>query len=84
MVNGERLERGEVTLDEAAEALNVSAATVRRMISEGQLPARQLCKGAPWVIRTQDLACPDVRRGADARRTRRPASRDLHQKEMAF
>ena len=51
---GERAERGEVTLDEAAAALDVSAATVRRMINERLLPARQLCKGAPWVIRTDD------------------------------
>ena len=81
---GERAERGEATLDEAAAALNVSAATVRRMINEGLLPARQLCKGAPWVIPSGDLARADVRRAADARRTRRPASRDPNQNEMAF
>ena len=68
---GERAERGEATLDEAAAALDVSAATVRRMINEGLLPAHQLCKGAPWVIRTDDLARLDVRRFADQRRTRR-------------
>ena len=82
--DGERLERNEVTLDEAATALNVSAATVRRMINERLLPASQLCKGAPWVIRTSDLARPDVRRAADARRNRRPASRDSRQNEMVF
>jgi excisionase family DNA binding protein len=82
--DGERLERGEVTLDEAAVVLNVSAATIRRMINEGLLPASQLCKGAPWVIRTNDLARPDVRRTADARRNRRPASPDPRQNEMAF
>jgi hypothetical protein len=43
---GERAERGEVTLDEAAEALAVSPATVRRLIVEGALPANQSCKGA--------------------------------------
>jgi len=82
--DGERLERGEVTLDEAAVALNISAATVRRIINGGLLPASQLCKGAPWVIRTDDLAGADIRRTADARRTRRPASRDPRQNEMAF
>ncbi len=81
---GERAERGEATLDEAAAALDVSAATVRRMINERLLPARQLCKGAPWVIRTDDLARPDVRRVADQRRTRRPSSDDPSQNEMAF
>ena len=81
---GERAERGEATLDEAAAALNVSAATVRRMINERLLTAHQLCKGAPWVIRTDDLARPDVKRVADQRRTRRPSSNDPHQNEMAF
>jgi DNA invertase Pin-like site-specific DNA recombinase len=80
--DGERLERGEVTLNEAAVALNVSAATVRRLINDKLLPASQLCKGAPWVIRTSDLARPNVRRAADARRTRRPASHDSNQNEM--
>ena len=82
--DGERLERGEITLDEAAAALNVSAATVRRMINERLLPASQLCKGAPWVIRTSDLACPEIRSAADARRNRRPSSRDQRQNEMVF
>jgi DNA invertase Pin-like site-specific DNA recombinase len=81
---GERAERGEATLDEAAAALDVSAATVRRMINEGLLLAHQLCKGAPWVIRADDLARPDVRRVADQRRTRRPSSDDPRQNEMTF
>ena len=70
--------------DEAAVALNISAATVRRITNEGLLPASQLCKGAPWVIRIDDLARADIRRAADARRTRRPASCDPRQNEMAF
>ena len=49
---GERAERSEATLNEAAETLAVSPATVRRLIAEGVLPANQSCKGAPWVIRT--------------------------------
>ncbi len=79
---GERASRGEATLDEAAEALKVSQSTVRRLIKEGVLPARQLCKGAPWVILVSDLDRDDVRRAADARRHRRPASHNLLQKEM--
>ena len=53
--DGERAERGEVTLDEAAKALKVSEATVRRLIADKVLPATQFCKGAPWVIRALDL-----------------------------
>jgi len=42
---------GEITLAQAAAQLKVSEDTVRRLISEHILPAHQLCKGAPWVIR---------------------------------
>jgi excisionase family DNA binding protein len=53
---GERAERGEVTLDEAADILKVSRATAYRMVSSGVLAARQLCAGAPWIIRLADQA----------------------------
>ena len=79
---GERGERGEVTLLEAAEALAVSTSTVRRMIDAGMLPANQLCKGAPWIIRHSDLQRDDVRREALLRRARRPASYDPLQKTL--
>jgi excisionase family DNA binding protein len=67
---GERAERGEATLDEAAEALNVSPATIRRLIADGVLPASQHCKGAPYVILVADLRSADVVKVADARRKR--------------
>ena len=79
---GERSERGEVTLDEAAEILKVSASTVRRLINDRQLVASQLCKGAPWIIKAADLEHPDVKRAATARRLRRPPSGNPLQKEM--
>jgi excisionase family DNA binding protein len=70
----ERVERGEVTLDEAADVLKVSRATAYRMITSGILPAQQLCNGAPWIIRQSDLQQNAVRCEADARRSRRPIS----------
>lgn len=76
---GERSERGEATLEEAATTLKVSEATVRRLIADKTLPASQFCKGAPWVIRAADLELEDVRRAAQARRQRRPASNDQRQ-----
>lgn len=79
---GERRERGEVTLDEAAAALSVSPSTVRRLIKDGQLAASQLCKGAPWIIKAADLERPDVKRAATARRLRRPPSGNPLQKEL--
>lgn len=69
---GESAERGEVTLGDAAAALAISTSTIRRLIAEGALPASQPCKGAPWIIRRADLSRDDVRRRADARRSRRP------------
>jgi excisionase family DNA binding protein len=69
---GERAERGEATLDEAAAALALSQSTIRRLIAEGALPASQHCKGAPWIIRQADLERDEIRRLADVRRSRRP------------
>jgi excisionase family DNA binding protein len=82
--NGERAERGEVTLEEAAVRLKVSEATVRRLIKEKILPAHQYCKGAPWTIRASDLDDEVVRRTADARRQRRPPSVDRRQNALAL
>ncbi len=79
---GERRERGEVTLDEAAAVLSVSQSSVRRLIQDGQLEANQLCKGAPWVIKASDLERDDVKRAASARRLRRPPSGNLLQKQL--
>lgn len=79
---GERRERGEVTLDEAANALAVSPSTIRRLIKDGDLAANQLCKGAPWVIQAKDLERRDVRLAADTRRLRRPPSANPLQNEL--
>jgi excisionase family DNA binding protein len=63
---GERAERGELTLQEAATTLGMSKMTVLRMIRAGILGAQQLCAGAPWVIRLADLDTPQVKRAAKA------------------
>jgi excisionase family DNA binding protein len=59
--DGERIDRGELMLDEVACELGVSKMTVIRMIHAKTLPARQICPGAPYVIRRQDLDLPGVR-----------------------
>jgi len=81
---GERAERGEVTIEEAAEALTVSPSTILRMINDRVLPAQHLCKGAPWIIRSDDLKREDVRADAKARRSRRPSSGDPRQRNLDF
>ena len=52
---GERQERGELTVDEAAAALLVTHTTVLRLIRQQDLVAKQACRNAPWTIRQADL-----------------------------
>jgi DNA invertase Pin-like site-specific DNA recombinase len=47
---GEMAERGELTLDAAADHIGVSKMTVLRLISAGAIAGQQVCKGAPWAI----------------------------------
>src|SRR3954471_20280107 len=58
---GEMAERGELTLEEAAERLGVSKMTVLRLIGSGTITARQVCKGAPWAIPAAQLETLDPR-----------------------
>jgi excisionase family DNA binding protein len=60
--DGERAERGEMILHEAASRLGISKMTVVRLIKDGILPAKQSCIGAPYVIREIDLNLQEVRR----------------------
>jgi DNA invertase Pin-like site-specific DNA recombinase len=81
---GERAERGEATLEEAARILSISVSTVRRLIGSGILPAQQLCKGAPWIIRHADLQRGSVRQSAELRRQRRPPPDDERQESITL
>jgi DNA invertase Pin-like site-specific DNA recombinase len=54
--DGEWAERGEITLDVAAQTIGVAKMTALRMIRRGDLKGRQVCKGAPWVIKADDMA----------------------------
>ena len=78
---GERQERGELILAEAAERLGVDRVVIRRLIRSGILPARQACKGAPWIIQQDALATPEVR--AELTR-RRPLTPDPNQTTLDF
>jgi DNA invertase Pin-like site-specific DNA recombinase len=77
---GERAERGELTLLEAAAALGTCQMTVLRLIRKGSLDARQVCKGAPWVIRASALA--DLKLCGMGRR--RPLTANPDQKSLEF
>ena len=52
---GEHRERGELTLEEAVERLSAGPALLRRLIRARVVAARQICKGAPWVIAEKAL-----------------------------
>jgi hypothetical protein len=80
--DGERKARGEVTLNEAADILTVSPSTVLRMIGTGLLPAQQLCKGAPWIIRESAFHTEAVQREANSRRARVPSSHNPQQQPL--
>ena len=80
---GEREERGEITLEHAAEALCISNMTVLRMIAAGTLPGRQACKGAPWVIKRSDVERLDARRSLEPGSTS-PLSADPDQISLHF
>ena len=80
MREGERAERRELILHEAATRLGVSKMTVIRLIRDGLLPARQVCVGAPYVIQV-DLDQPSVRRAIE---NGRAVSPDARQESMSF
>ena len=79
--DGERLERGELVLSEAAERLRVSPFHLRRLIRAGILPAHQACKGAPWLIAESALATPEVREALSAKG---PLTGDSSQRTLDF
>jgi excisionase family DNA binding protein len=78
---GERAQRRELILHEAASRLGVSKMTVIRLIRHGILPGRQVCAGAPYVIREEDLDRPAVRRAIG---NGRAVSPDARQKDLPF
>jgi hypothetical protein len=54
------------------------------MVTNGVIPAQQLCAGAPWIIRLADLQLDAVRHDAEARRSRRPISHDPLQNSLTL
>jgi excisionase family DNA binding protein len=79
--DGERTQRHELILHEAASRLGVHKMTVVRLIRDGLLPARQACVGAPYVIREDDLDRPALQR---ALANGRAVSSDPQQESLSF
>lgn len=76
---GERADRGELILHEAATHLGVSKMSVIRLIKDSVLPATQACSGAPYVIRQEDLDGPAIRHAVASGRA---VSRDPRQENL--
>ena len=81
---GERQARGELTVEETAEKLGVSYSTVQRMIQRKQLPGAQICPGAPWIIRSDDLNALRAEGHTDEGRNAAPSSGFPGQQTLAF
>jgi DNA invertase Pin-like site-specific DNA recombinase len=75
--DGEWADRGEITLDAAAEIIGVAKMTALRMIRRGDLKGRQACKGAPWVIKAEDVAAFGSRSPSTGPVTPNPAQQIL-------
>ena len=57
-------ERGEITLEAAAQIMDVSVMTALRMVRRGIVRGRQVCRGAPWVIKAEDVAAYRAQNGS--------------------
>ena len=79
---GERQARNELTQTEAVDRLNVSARTLNRLIRCGVVPARQACKGAPWVISADSLHSAAVSLALDEEKS--PSAPNSRQKTFIF
>ena len=66
--DSEWAERGEITLESAAQIMDVSVMTALRMVRRGIIKGRQPCRGAPWVIKVEEMA---------AYREQKPSRRSL-------
>lgn len=49
-------ERGEITLEAAAQIMDVSVMTALRMARLGIIKGQQVCYGAPWAFKAADIA----------------------------
>jgi hypothetical protein len=74
---GEWASRGEITLDAAAAIIGVTPMTALRMIQRGDLKGRQLCRGAPWEIKADDMAAFGGEKRSNGSLTANPAQQSF-------
>lgn len=76
--------RGDLTFEETVELLNISKSMLWRLIQDKVIPAKQACKGAPWIIRQADLASDAVQKNMQKRAQSTPFSADSQQLNLRF
>jgi DNA invertase Pin-like site-specific DNA recombinase len=76
---GEWAERGEITLEMTAKVIGVCNMTALRMLRRGTIRGRQVCPGAPWVIKAVDL-----NNSVGKKRSSAPLTSDYHQQVFGF
>jgi DNA invertase Pin-like site-specific DNA recombinase len=76
---GEWADRGEISLEAAAQIIDVSVMTALRLVRRGLIKGRQLCRGAPWVIKAEEVAAYRARNAPQ-----RPLSADPAQQTFEF
>jgi DNA invertase Pin-like site-specific DNA recombinase len=72
-------ERGEITLEAAAQIMDVSVMTALRLVRQGIVKGRQVCPGAPWAMDAEDVAAYRARN-----HSRRPLTADSAQGCLDF
>ena len=72
-------ERDEITLETAAQIMDVSIMTAHRMVRHGIIKGRQVCRGAPWAIKAEDIATHCAKRSSQ-----RPLTADQSQHRFDF
>jgi DNA invertase Pin-like site-specific DNA recombinase len=72
-------ERGEITLEAAAQIMDVSGMTALRMVRLGIIKGRQVCYGAPWAFKAEDIAAYRAQNGRQ-----RPLTADPAQQSFQF
>ncbi|MER9420691.1 DNA-binding protein [Mesorhizobium sp. M0306] len=70
-------ERGKITLEAAAQIMDVSVMTALRMARLGIIKGRQVCYGAPWAFKTADIPAYRTRNAPQRPLTADPAQRAL-------
>ena len=75
--------RNWLTMADTAKELGISTQSVRKLIQQKILPAKQVVAYAPWVIERKNLEIPDVQEAVKAiREGRRIPRRDPQQLEL--